>query len=252
MEINIDNEKLGNAYKCLEDAYDLVKTGLGNFDNLNKDALGLINKSNIENIKMLDKFYEDCQLLESRMQKTIELLKQVNDESANYFQNLFDIIDDEFVSLSVDGVKDYGSEEHLKYVRQFAKNSREQNVGPSGLETWCPLSVVQLVENMETIYGHTNLKDSIREDGVRVLSGVDPNGQYYEDLVIVAADVRHERNPDGTFERGQIVETSLGTGIVVDLCEEAMNIRENGGPVLFDIYAAWWEPSHSSIVYGKD
>ena len=101
---------------------------------------------------------------------------------------------------------------------------------------------------------YTNLEDSIREDGVRVLSETDPNGQDFEDLVMVAADVYDENeNLGGTFERGQIVETSLGTGIVVDLCARAKNKRKSGGPVWFDIYATWWDwdKPYASMIYGK-
>ena len=77
----------------------MVKNGLGDFNKLNEDALVLINKSNIENGKILDKFYSDCQLFESRMYKTIELLKQINYESACYFQDLFNTINDDFLDV---------------------------------------------------------------------------------------------------------------------------------------------------------
>lgn len=74
--INIDN--FANAYNCLYDVYQIVKNFLGDFSQLNKDALLLIDKSDIQNIKILDMFYEDCKLLEFRMSKTIELLSQIN------------------------------------------------------------------------------------------------------------------------------------------------------------------------------
>ena len=247
MDFNINNETFANAYKCLSDANTLLEAGLGNFNELEGSALKLIGKNGIENNSRLDLALTNCQGLKENMGKTIRALAEINVESADYFQDFFSSysIDFEFV--------DYGSEEHLAYVRQFAKNSAYQNVGPSGLESWCPLNVSNLVDNMEELYGYSNLEATIREDGVRVLSGTDPNGQRFEDLVIVAADVYHEKeNPGGTYQRGEIVETSLGTGIVIDLCERAMNERKSGGPVWFDIYAAFWEKPYVSMIYGKN
>ena len=251
MDFNINNETFANAYRCLSDANILLEAGLGNFNELDESALGLVGKSGISNVDRLNNSIKHCSEIKDKMYTTIKTLAEINVESAEYFQDYFDSYNVDFDNLV--GV-DYGSEEHLAYVRQFAKNSAYQNVGPSGIESWCPLKVSNLVDNMEELYGYTNLKDSIREDGVRVLSGTDPNGQDFEDLVIVAADVYHEKeNPGGTFERGQVVETSLGTGIVVDLCERAMNERKSGGPVWFDIYVTWWDwdKPYASIVYGK-
>ena len=247
MDFNINNETFANAYRCLSDANILLEAGLGNFNELDESALGLVGKSGISNADRLNNSIKHCSEIKDKMYKTIKSLAEINVESAEYFQDYFDSYNVDYGDLFYD----YGSDEHLAYVRQFAKREAYQNVGPSGVESWCPEPVSQLVKNMEDIYKYTNLKDSIREDGVRVLSGTDPNGQRFEDLVIVAADVYHEKeNPGGTFERGQVVETSLGTGIVVDLCERAMNERKSGGPVWFDIYAAFWEKPYSSMIYG--
>lgn len=128
--------------------------------------------------------------------------------------------------------------------------------GPSGSETFCPDPVSQIVKNMGTIYGYTNLKDSIRDDGVRVLSGTTPDGQNFEDLVIVAADVTDafNLNPDGIYDRGDIVETSLGTGIVIDLCGRSQNMRRVDGSIHYDIYTAWHDADKRWYweIYGDD
>ena len=248
MDFNINNETFANAYRCLSDANILLEAGLGNFNELDESALGLVGKSGISNVDRLNNSIKNCSEIKDKMYTTIKTLADINVESAEYFQDYFDSYNVDFDNLV--GV-DYGSEEHLAYVRQFARNRYDQNVGPSGFESWCPLNVGTIVRNMETKYGYTDVSWKIREDGVKVFSGTTPDGEKLEDLVIIAADVKNIPNPNGTFERGQIVDTSLGTGIVVDLCEEAVNLRKSGGPVLFDIYAAWWEDSHKSIVYGK-
>lgn len=251
MDFNINNETFGNAYKCLVDANTLLEAGLGNFNELDNSALILINKDNIENNSKLNTMVSECQELKGKMYNTIKYLSEFDVESNFYFRDLFNSYNVDFDYFNK---VDYGSDEWLAYVRKFAKREAYQNVGPSGVESWCPEPVSQLVKNMHDIYKYTNLEDSIREDGVRVLSGTDPNGNDFEDLVIVAADVYHEKeNPGGTFERGQIVETSLGKGIIVDKCERAMNERIEGKSVWFDIYATWWDwdKPYASIVYGE-
>lgn len=112
--------------------------------------------------------------------------------------------------------------------------------GPSGSETWYNLNMNNVIENMESEYGFTNLEYIVREDGVKLLSGVDPNGERFDNLIMVAADVYHEHaNPGGTFQRGEIVETSLGKGIVVDYCERSVDMRKQDGSVHFDIATNW-------------
>ena len=126
-------------------------------------------------------------------------------------------------------------------------------VGPEADETWYDLDMSNVVENMNELYGYTNLKASIRSDGVKLLSGTAPDGTTFENLVMVAADVRHEiSNPEGTYERGQIVETTLGTGIVVDACGLARAKRENNEGVHFDIAAAWRTEPYSTQAYSEE
>lgn len=114
-----------------------------------------------------------------------------------------------------------------------------------GSETWYPDAPVVAVQMMEELYGFRDLEMTVREeDGVRILSGIRPNGDKFEELVVVAADVRDvndrfERNINGIFERGDIVETSLGTGIVVDYSLRAVNERKANGRVHIDIATAW-------------
>ena len=123
--------------------------------------------------------------------------------------------------------------------------------GPLASETWYDLDMSGVVKNMEKLYGYTNLEASIRDDGVKVLSGVTPDGEYFKDLVMVAADVQHMSNPDGTFYRGEVVPTSLGMGIVVDACGRSINERKDTGNVHFDIATAWRTGIYADIAYGR-
>lgn len=120
--------------------------------------------------------------------------------------------------------------------------------GDDGSETWYSDSPVGAVKIMERLHGFKNLKMAVREDGVRILSGTRPNGETFEDLVVVAADIRYFvveagvkciRNPKGIFERGDLIETSLGPGIIVDFCERSVNERITSGHVHIDIATIW-------------
>lgn len=114
--------------------------------------------------------------------------------------------------------------------------------GNYGSETWYPDSPVGAVKIMERENGFRDLKMTVREDGVRILSGTRPNGETFSDLVVVAADTWHrKRNPNGIFNRGDLIETSLGLGIVVDYCERADNEREQSGHIHIDIATNWYQ-----------
>lgn len=65
---------------------------------------------------------------------------------------------------------------------------------------------------------------------------------------MVAADVLYETTTDDTFNRGDIVETSRGTGIVVDSCELAVEKRKNTGEIHLDIATIWNEHPELSKV----
>lgn len=81
-------------------------------------------------------------------------------------------------------------------------------------ETWYDLPMDNVVARTDAIIGMTDLY-SVREDGVKC----------YADFVIVAADPR--RHPRFTF-----VETSLGTGVVLD-------VHTTNDPELIDIATDW-------------
>lgn len=118
-------------------------------------------------------------------------------------------------------------------------------------ETWCDLNPNNLVKLMKK--QGIDLDYWIRDDGVYM----------YGDYVMVAADIPHM---DGTeqeaeYRKGDIVETSLGTGMVVDLCGMAESVRKgefkggrfNDVEVWYDIYTAWHdEGKYEAIAYADD
>lgn len=117
--------------------------------------------------------------------------------------------------------------------------------GNDGYETWYPTHPGGAVKILAKQCGFTNLKMEVCQEegprnGVRIISGTMPNGETFEDLVVVAADIKCESNPNGAFERGQLIETSLGPGIIVDYCERAVNERRYNGRTHIDIATNWY------------
>lgn len=117
--------------------------------------------------------------------------------------------------------------------------------GNDGYETWYPPHPGGAVKILERECGFTNLKLEVCRDegprnGVRIISGTMPNGEIFENLVVVAADIVCKQNPTGVFRRGDLIETSLGPGIIVDFCERAMNERKYNGRTHIDIATSWY------------
>lgn len=127
--------------------------------------------------------------------------------------------DANYLTAAVGGIKYFGSDGRLTK------------------ETWCDLDPTNLARLMRK--QGIDLDFWIREDGVYM----------YGDYVMVAADIPHM---DGTqqaaeYRKGDLVETSLGTGMVVDLCGMAEMVRkgelkgtqDGDVEVWYDIYTAW-------------
>ncbi|MGN0389179.1 MAG: hypothetical protein ACI4L2_00090, partial [Wujia sp.] len=93
--------------------------------------------------------------------------------------------------------------------------SKGVNYGPSGKETYYNLNMNGVVDIMQSM-GY-NEEYWVREDGVKM----------YGDYVMVAADLN-------THPRGSLVESSLGTAIVVDTGGFAAS-----DPNQLDIATAW-------------
>lgn len=117
MDFNINNETFANAYKCLKDANMLLESGLGNFDELDKSALILIEKNGVNNNDRLNVIVNDCQTLSDKMYRTIECLAKIDYENALYFEDILkygfddlglgneDIEVTSYDAVSADGIK---------------------------------------------------------------------------------------------------------------------------------------------------
>lgn len=256
-DFNIDNETFAAAYKCLKNANLLLDAGLGNFNELDSSALSLIEKKDVSNSNRLDTMNKDCYELSNNMYRTIDMLSNMSVESANFFMDYFgDELDDmaEF-DLSVINLS---SLEGGKITANIWNGSRltagmgGNAAGPSGYETWYPDAPVGALKFLEN-EGFTDLDMTIRDDGVRILSGKTPDGEEFKNLVVVATDVYHETvNPEGTFKRGELIPTSLGMGIVVDYCQEAVNKRNRNAGVHVDIATSWHTGKYMADAYDKN
>ena len=154
---------------------------------------------------------------------------------------------DEYLNLY--GVKPKWDANHLTAaaggIKYLGKDGRITK------ETWCDLNPNNLARLMRK--QGIDLDYWIREDGVYM----------YGDYVMVAADIPHM---DGTqqaaeYRKGDLVETSLGTGMVVDLCGMAEMVRkgelkgtaEGDVEVWYDIYTAWHDNGqYEHVGYCKD
>ena len=90
--MNINNETFSKAYKCLYEANLLLENGLGNFNELGKDALDLINKSDKNNKDRLDFMIKGCSDLATNMYNTIQILARINEEAAIYFSDILNCL----------------------------------------------------------------------------------------------------------------------------------------------------------------
>ena len=140
-----------------------------------------------------------------------------------------------------------------KMTEAERKSSRQKGIvrdspcgpnGNDGQETWYPTHPGGAVKILAKEKGFYDLEMTVcREEGprkgVRIISGYTPDGQYFENLVVVAADIKCSYNPDAAFERGDFIQTSLGPGLIVDFCERAMNERRYNGITHIDIAVNW-------------
>ena len=87
-----------------------------------------------------------------------------------------------------------------EYTGPHLTASRGTIKGPSGRETWYNLSMNKVIQTMRRKgYTEDEYPYTVREDGAKMLG----------DYIMVAADLTK-------YDRGDIVETSLGLGIVCD------------------------------------
>lgn len=107
-------------------------------------------------------------------------------------------------------------------------------IGPTGMkETWYDMNMSGVVNKMKKEYGIDLGQPWINFDKDSPAYGC----KMYGDYIMVAADTVEG---GGNVKRGDIVETSLGLGIVVDHEGEASTERENNtGVIRVDIATTW-------------
>lgn len=255
MEFNANGDKL-NAIRGLigqiKEKMTTLHSGLNDIGNMDLSGTGLSNIGLIGNMKsaikeIINGTYGDKSLseLENKINNTIKMLNNSNTgewyskiEQFSYeeYENFADFLD------SIDDTK-------IIYAKQLTGPlgyvEYERPDGRIVKETWCDLKVGQLVKNMREMHG-IDLEYWIREDGVRM----------YGPYVMVAADVPAMGgwNQEAEYRYGDLVETTLGTGIVVDWCGLAVDTRRNtnGARIHYDIYTAWHEEPYLSAQYHCD
>ena len=143
----------------------------------------------------------------------------------------------------------------LNYVR---------NDGVTVQESWCDISLKNAPElaafyqfDGEKVVEGTKIKDMeywVREDGVQMIG----------DYVAVATDVIARKSygvkdnmagwSGGTYNYGDVVETTLGKGIVMGICTEAQRLRRVNGDMFtnLEVYTLWNNSPYSSTVRAKD
>ena len=131
-------------------------------------------------------------------------------------------------------------------------------------ESWCDISLKNAPElkafyefDGEKVVEGTKIKDMkywVREDGVQMIG----------DYVAVATDVIARKSygvkdnmagwQGGTYNYGEVVETTLGKGIVMGICTEAQRLRRVNGESFtnLEIYTLWNDPNYSGTVRAKD
>lgn len=94
MDIQIDNESFAAAYNCLAAANKMLDEGLGDYSELNLDALKLVKLQDLENGTKLSFLKTNGNDIQGRMRSTIEYLSSMDAESRRLFNEK--ITDEEF------------------------------------------------------------------------------------------------------------------------------------------------------------
>lgn len=252
MEFNANGDKL-NAIRGLigqiKEKMTTLHSGLNDIGNMDLSGTGLSNIGLIGNMKsaikeIINGTYGDKSLskLENKINNTIKMLN--NSNTGEWFSKIEQFSYEEYENFAdfLDSIDDT----QIIYAKQLTGPlgyvEYERPDGRTVKETWCNLEVGQLVKNMREMHG-IDLEYWVREDGVRM----------YGPYVMVATDVPAMGgwNQEAEYRYGDLVETTLGTGIVVDWCGDAVDTRRNtnGAVIRYDIYAAWYEEPYFDMYY---
>lgn len=255
MEFNANDDNL-NTIKGLisgiKEKMTVLHSSLNDIGNIDLSGTGLSKISLIDNMKsaikeIINGTYGDRSLseLENKINNTIKMLN--NSNTAEWFSKIEQFSYEEYENFA-DFLENL-DDTQIIYAKQLTAPlgyvKYERPDGRIVTEKWCQDDVSTVVQIMRDQFG-IDLEYWVREDGVRM----------YGPYVMVAADVPALGgwNQEAEYRRGDLVETTLGTGIVVDWCELAVNTRRNtnGARIHYDIYAAWYEEPYYSAQYHCD
>ena len=252
MEFNANDDNL-NTIKGLisgiKEKMTVLHSSLNDIGNIDLSGTGLSKISLIDNMKsaikeIINGTYGDRSLseLENKINNTIKMLN--NSNTAEWFSKIEQFSYEEYENFA-DFLENL-DDTQIIYAKQLTAPlgyvKYERPDGRIVKETWCQDNVGQLVKNMREMHG-IDLEYWVREDGVRM----------YGPYVMVATDVPAMGgwNQEAEYRYGDLVETTLGTGIVVDWCGDAVDTRRNtnGAVIRYDIYAAWYEEPYFDMYY---
>ena len=250
--INYDVVKIENAYKCLEDMRELESDS--NYGKL-KNGYHMDYPSDrykIDNYK--DKIDSPSCTIDAIKLLAYNIVALAKNGDAVFSDDIILKADDinseteleEFGNYD-DGdgaVKEVNEGSHTGTLNAPKGFITDGPGGPNGepvYETWYDYKMSNVVDAMKN-RGYDYDYSVDEETGIKMF------GPY----VMVAADVKNVANPDGTYNYGDIVETSVGTGMVVDYCGEAATKRENSNGIHFDIATAWHTKPYQARAYSKE
>ena len=249
MNFDTNTENLKEIKNLLGKVKEKMITISSGISSIDFSGTGILKNSLVRKMKnaiqeIIDGKYGDESLseLENNVNKTIAMLN--NSEAGDWFSeiNQFSYENYENFADFLESINDTQIIYAKRLTAPLGYVEYERPDGRTVKETWCNLEVGQLIKNMREMHG-INLEYWVREDGVRM----------YGPYVMVATDVpaMGGGNQEAEYRYGDLVETTLGTGIIVDYCENAVDMRKitNGKVIRYDIYAAWYESPYIEMNY---
>ncbi len=212
---------------------------------------------NLENLQELKKFLENTGVSNTTANTTSDTTTAADTTTTQYYDNY---------DASTNGTKTAPAGSYTGPIL-LANQGRLNYVRTDGVtvqESWCDISLKNAPElaafyqyDGDKVVEGTKISDMeywVREDGVQMIG----------DYVAVATDVIARKSygvkdnmagwQGGTYNYGDVVETTLGKGIVMGICTEAQRLRSVNGDSFtnLEIYTLWNSSPYSGTVRAKD
>lgn len=212
---------------------------------------------NLENLQELKKFLENTGVSNTASVTTANTTTDVDTSPSQYYDNY---------DASTNGTKNVPDGSYTGPIL-LANQGRLNYVRTDGVtvqESWCDINLENTPElaafyqyDGDKVVEGTKISDMkywVREDGVQMIG----------DYVAVATDVIARKSygvkdnmagwQGGTYNYGEVVETTLGKGIVMGICTEAQRLRSVNGDSFtnLEIYTLWNNSPYSATVRAKD